>query len=249
MSRHPDDELSAFPATQWSLVDAVRGGDPQARRRALDTLLTRYLPALRAYLVLERRMDADRAADVLQSFVADKIVERDLIARAEKSRGKLRTFLLTALQRFAIDVSRKRDDRGSVSVDDVEPSLHPIPSAVFDREWASQVINQTLARMEANCRQWGRLDLWEIFRGRVLATAFDSAPPTPYEQLAARFGFSSNDQAANALVTAKRLFGRLLREVISEYAPDAADLEDEIRDLRAALSGSGAKGTDLMSLT
>ena len=249
MARHPEDELCPFPATQWSLVDAVRRGEPQARRRALDTLLTRYLPALRAYLVLERRMDADRAADVLQSFVADKIVERDLIARAEKSRGKLRTFLLTALQRFAIDAGRKRDARAAPSVEELDAGHAAAPSAAFDREWAAQVINQTLARMEANTRQWGRLDLWEIFKGRVVAPAFDNAAPTPYEQLTGRFGFSSNDQAANALVTAKRLFARLLREVISEYAPDADDLEEELRELRAALAGSGAKGHDLISLT
>jgi RNA polymerase sigma-70 factor (ECF subfamily) len=256
--RRNHDELGPFPATQWSLVDVVRQGDPQAKRRALDALLNRYLPALRAYLLIERRIDPEPASDLLQSFVADKIVERDLFARAERSRGKFRTFLLTALQRFVIDAARRRDGGRPTGphLDDVAPTAAAAaaaaaaaPSRAFDQEWAAQVIGNTLARMEANCRQWGRLDLWEIFKGRVVAPAFDNAAPTPYEQIAPRFGFASNEQASNALVTAKRLFARLLREVIAEYAGDRADVEEELRDLRAALATAPGPGRELMSLT
>jgi RNA polymerase sigma-70 factor (ECF subfamily) len=231
-------------------VDVVRQGNAGARRSALDALLARYLPALRAYLVIGRRMPGDRAADLLQSFVADKIVERDLIARAQRSRGKLRTYLLTALERFAIDAARRqglRPDGASLQFASHAAAPAAGPSHAFDREWAIQVIGHTIERMESHCRQWGRTDLWEVFKGRVINPSFEGAPATPYEELSPRFGYTSNDQAANALVTAKRLFGRLLREAIWEYASDSADVEEEIRDLRAALAGTGAGG-DLMSL-
>src|SRR4051812_38640775 len=89
---------SGFPMTQWSLV--ARAGQPPAEARAaLDVLLRRYAPALRAHLLLDRRMSGDRskAEDVLQGFVADKVLERNLIALADRERGRFRTFLLAAL--------------------------------------------------------------------------------------------------------------------------------------------------------
>jgi len=70
MTGEPDD-LRAFPATQWSLVERARQPDTHGRQEALAYLLKRYLPALRAHLIREKRLSSDRADDLLQGFVAN----------------------------------------------------------------------------------------------------------------------------------------------------------------------------------
>jgi RNA polymerase sigma-70 factor (ECF subfamily) len=241
-----DEPLGPFPATQWSLVDAVRSGDCVARRAALERLLVRYLPALRAYLQVQRRLPHDRASDLLQSFVAERVLERDLLARADQSRGKFRTFLLTALQRYVIDQARAQ--RPTVQLDpDVERAGPEVDSQAFDLAWAREVIKEALSRMKANCRQWGRPDLWEVFKGRVVAPAFDNLPAVEYDQLVRKFGFSTAAQASNALVTAKRMFERELRCIIGEYAQSPEAIEAEILDLRAIWGRAGRKGVEVFA--
>jgi RNA polymerase sigma-70 factor (ECF subfamily) len=106
MSRPSDDPLQPFPATQWSLVDRARQTDEGGRREAMSDLLVRYLPALRAHLVAERGMPRQRVDDLLQGFVADKIIEQRLLDHAQEGRGKFRSFLLVTLNHYIISEHR-----------------------------------------------------------------------------------------------------------------------------------------------
>ena len=56
----------AFPATAWSLVGRAGSATPAERSAALEALLKRYLPALRARLVLEKGLREAEADDVAQ---------------------------------------------------------------------------------------------------------------------------------------------------------------------------------------
>ena len=103
----PDDvPIQPFPATQWSLVESARQSDTKIRHRALSVLLERYLPALRAYLVAEKRIDAERAQDLLQGFIADKIIEQRLLDHAQQAKGKFRSFLLVTLNHYVVSQHR-----------------------------------------------------------------------------------------------------------------------------------------------
>src|SRR4051795_12436921 len=92
--------FSPFPTTRWSLVGRAAARGTDNGRLALSELLQIYLPALKAHLVGPLRIDEHRADDLLQGFLADKVVEQNMIALADPTRGKFRTFLLTALERF-----------------------------------------------------------------------------------------------------------------------------------------------------
>src|SRR5580658_3573374 len=112
-----------FPLTRWSLVVRAADTDAAIKRIALTELLEKYLPALRSYLVLSKHLDADRADDLIQSFLASKVLDEDLIERADQRRGKFRTYLLTALDRFLVnqhrfDRAQKRSPKGSASMDE-----------------------------------------------------------------------------------------------------------------------------------
>ena len=89
MSREDAAIAIRFPSTQWSLVGRAGQMTGERRREALATVLHRYMPALRAHLVLGRRIPPDRADDLIQGFIADKMIEQNLLSTAEQNRGPL----------------------------------------------------------------------------------------------------------------------------------------------------------------
>src|SRR5213079_336957 len=92
-----------FPATRWSLVGRAATRGTENGKLALAELVQIYLPALRAFLTVSMRIDEHRADDLLQGFLADRVLQQDMIAQADRERGKFRTFLLATLKRYAID--------------------------------------------------------------------------------------------------------------------------------------------------
>jgi RNA polymerase sigma-70 factor (ECF subfamily) len=215
-------------------------------REALGILLQRYLPALRAHLVLHRRIEPHQADDLLQSFVSRKVLEQRLIARSDRTRGRFRSFLLKALDHYVIDQLRRQKSRGGAHApaqldemqeleladDDAEAQ----PSQAFDRAWAKEVVAEAVRRMRADCERTGRGDLWGVFEHRVLAPSMHGAEPVPYEKLVSDYKLDSPQQASNVLMTAKRMFARALRGVIAESAEDDGEIEQDLRDLKQILA-------------
>lgn len=237
--------LVGFPTTRWSLVDRAGREGPETQREVLGQLLARYLPALRSHLIHGQRLQPADADDVLQDFVAGKVLERDLIAKADQHLGKFRTFLLTALDRFLLNQIRsaqaqKRAVGAAANLGDDDDLVAAGGRAdAYDVAWARQVLAQAVGRMRTECQAAGREDVWGLFECRVLASLVPDAAPVEYGELVRRFGFQSPSQASNALVTAKRMYARILRGVIGEYARDAAEVEAEIDELHRVLARTG----------
>lgn len=234
-----------FPTTQWSLVLRA-GASDEERRDALELVLTTYLPAMKAHLVRRKGLQSEQAEDLLQEFVTDKVLQKNLIAQANRELGRFRTFLLTALDRFLIN--HLRDQRAAkrspgtplATFEDHMDGAACIdrPSDAFDIAWARQVIEEALRRMQVECEAAGRHDLWNVFRCRVTGPILEGTDPVDYRDLVRQFGFRSPSQATNALVTAKRMYARMVRDVIAQYARDDAEIEAEIDDLHRVLEGS-----------
>ena len=231
---------SNFPTTRWSLVGRAAAPGGANGPLALGELCQIYLPALRAHLTgPAMRVDENRADDLLQAFLADKVLEQNVIAAADPKRGRFRTFLLTALERFVIDAhrhdsARKRAPRNKLlDVDDhAETVAGPDnPSDAFDRTWASAVLGEVMRRMRAECEATARPHLWAVFEARMLLPVTDGTTPTPHEELAEQLGLESATQSANALGSAKRLFTKTFRDVVAEYAADESEVDAEIREL------------------
>src|SRR5829696_3859701 len=89
-----------FPTTRWTLIDLVRHEDSRGDRPALDELLRCYWPALRVHLAIRRAGTPDEIDDLLQGFIASRILDANLVATAVPSRGRFRTLLLTSLDRY-----------------------------------------------------------------------------------------------------------------------------------------------------
>jgi hypothetical protein len=231
---------SGFPETQWSLVNRARASDEQTRQKALDELLRRYLPALRAFLIGARRLPPDTADDVLQGFVTDKVLKAGLIRQAEQHRGKFRNFVLKSLNNFATTkLQRERRHRGrggDVDGESYDPLSELKASSTevdrFDQEWLQQVVRDALESMEKDCHSRGRGDMWEVLRLRVVAPLLDDSPAVEYAQLVQRFELQTPRQVINLLANAKRCFLTHLRAAVARYAGDEEQIEREMVDLR-----------------
>jgi DNA-directed RNA polymerase specialized sigma24 family protein len=235
-----------FPPTNWSaIVRAGRLETPEAVA-CLDALIRQYYTALQSHLIIQLRLDEDAASEVLQEFTAERILRSNLLAKADRGKGLFRTFLLNALDNFYFKqlrtarTQRRKPAGGVVSVEELEgfePSqVEAHPSAAFDEAWALQVMETVRERMESECRVSGRLDIYEVFAGRMLGPLVEGKEPVAYEELVGRFGYRSPEQAGNVLITGKRMFLRVLRAVVGEYVDDEQAIEVEVAELKTILS-------------
>lgn len=238
-----------FRQTDWSLIGRAGQGGTDGRREALEVLLLRYLPAMRAHLVRRKGFSPDEADDLVQEFVTSKILERDLIARASRDEGKFRTFLLTAMNRFVYNrirdqqAKRRSPEHGRVvSMGDYleHPEVAEQAADEFHAVWAEEVISQALLRMKTQCERSGRSDMWGVFQDRIVGPTLEGTKPVGYGELIERFGFGSPAQASNALITAKRMYARILRTVLAEYTRDDQEINEEIDELKGILSRCGS---------
>src|SRR5262245_12597239 len=196
----PQTPSSSFPLTRWSLIGRaaqIAPGDPRTRA-ALNELVTRYLPALRAHLVLTRRMQPDDADELLQDFLASKVLEQGLFGRANQALGRFRTFLLAALGNLLVDsvrasqAKKRAAEKQAIPIDDQRDSLLDSaddPSAAFQGEWARQVMRRALALMHQQCASENRQDLWRVFEARVLSPTLEGSEPIHYGRLMNELGF------------------------------------------------------------
>jgi hypothetical protein len=239
-----------FPPTNWSLVNRAGHGVESAQRQALNELVRRYVPALQSHLVLQKGIEPGRAEDLIQEFLLEKVVEQAIVARADRVRGRFRSFLLVSLDRFVISKFRvenaaKRHASGEMSLDEVRDIAANAATAAaaqnaFDVAWARQLLSDTLDRMHRQCLLEERPDIWGVFEGRLLQPLLHQVPPISYDELVNRFSLASPAQASNVLVTGRRMFERMLRQAIGEYEVGDHRIDAEIADLQKVLAGHPA---------
>lgn len=80
-----------------------------------------------------------------------------------------------------------------------------------------------------------------MFQGRVLAATLEGGAVVPYAELAQRLGWATPAQGSNVLVTANRMFARVLRATVGRYELAPEDVEREIDSLHEILSRGGAR--------
>lgn len=215
--------MSQFPSTQWLLVDMAGQSSPIIARAAMNHLLERYWQPMFVHLRY-KGVPPEAAEDLLQDFILE-ILDKNLLSVADRTKGKFRTLLLTALDRFAISKHRyntaaKRAPKDLRSLDAGEGTDVPGgegPSLAFERAWALDVLAETLAAMHEECESTGDMTRWTIFDRRVLAPLFEDAEAPDYVTLARDLGLAGEKAAMNLLVTAKRQFARTLRDLVREY--------------------------------
>jgi RNA polymerase sigma-70 factor (ECF subfamily) len=235
-----------FPPTRWTKVYMASAPDHEDGLNALAELLQVYRPVLQQYLQHRyKNLPAEEIEDWISSFIEKKILEDDLLRAANKERGRFRNFLLTSLNRFAEDQRRhnaraKRQPAGGLvpyeeARDEFTCSAncHPNPG---DLAWARKVIAQARDLTAAFYHRKARDQIWAVFFEACFQPLYLGLAAPPHEELVQRHGFRSPQEVSNAILTVKRHFGIVLREIVHQYEPSDTAVEEEIRELIAIVS-------------
>jgi RNA polymerase sigma-70 factor (ECF subfamily) len=237
-----------FATTRWTLVAAAgKTATPEARK-ALGELCRLYWYPLYAF-VRRRGYDADEALDLTQGFFT-RLIEKNDLADASRERGRFRSWLLSSVKHFLANewdraTAQKRGGGRAVYSIDIdpddaerryrhEPSHSLTPERVFDRRWALTMLEQALDALKLECDREGKAALFEALRPSLTADAQDES----YQAVADRLETTQGavKVAAHRL---RRRYRDLLREQIAQTVRQPEDVDDEIRDLFAALGQPG----------
>jgi DNA-directed RNA polymerase specialized sigma24 family protein len=234
---------AAFPTTRWSQVVAAGDRAGPAAREALAELCSSYWYPLYAF-VRRKGHPPDQAADLVQGTFLT-LLDRDGLAAVAPDRGRFRSFLMAACSYHPADC-RDRDraaKRGGgampISIDralaegrySAEPVDELTPERLFDRRWATSLLDQALARLEAESITLGKAALVS----HLLPTLTGGRSEVPFAAIAAELGMTEGSIKMAASRLRKR-YGEILREEIARTVADPADVEDEVRALFAALA-------------
>jgi RNA polymerase sigma factor (sigma-70 family) len=239
----PSGKEDWFTSTHWSVVLAAGQGDSTAAQRALEKLCHTYWYPLYAYVRRQGHSPED-AQDLTQGFFAN-VLERNALGQVDRQKGKFRAFLIAALKHHLSD-QRDREravKRGGthtiLSLDEasaeeryrLEPVDETSPDKLFDRRWALTTLEQAVGRLRKEYQDTGKGGLFEQLQG-FLSGAFDA--PT-YGESASRLGMTEN--TLKSYVHRLRQRNReILREVIADTVACREQIEEELRDLVAALA-------------
>lgn len=233
-----------FPATRWSLVRAACGRDAGVARRALGELCQAYWWPLYAY-ARRQGLGPEDAEDVTQGFFQSVIARGSLTATAPEH-GRLRAFLLAAIQHHLADLRRRKgavkrgggqpavvamDQRLAEEMLRAEPSRDEPSDAVFDRHWARTLVEAVLAEMADYYGRHGRGEVFVVLRCYL---EWNGAAP-PYAESAARL--KANENTVRSAVHAMRQrFRQIIRRHIAETVSTEAEAREETEYLCRVLA-------------
>src|SRR5713226_1984120 len=197
-----------FPSTHWSVVVAAgeSQAEPEIAQAALAELCQTNWAPLYSF-VRSRGYAMEDAQDLTQSFFA-YLIEHKIYARADRTKGKFRSFLLASLKNFlghAYDREQTLKRGGSLDflpLDDAraeaaeslfqthftdgEPNGE---DRLFERSWAEALVGAGLERLSAEYQAEGKQSLFQQLR--IFLTG--SADPLPaYDQLAVKMGLPAS---------------------------------------------------------
>ncbi len=245
-------EDSRFQTTHWTELFSACAADRPRAGEALGQILGRYWRPVYCYL-RRRGYGNEEAKDLVQGFFLEAILRRGLLRWASPAKGRFRTLLLGALDRYCSNVRRdqaaeKRHPVGRlVSLDAATTQWLAVgnpeadPEQAFHYAWASQLLDEVLSAVETRCNAEGKSVHWNLFRERVIDPILSGAERPPLPALCERYRIPYEAKASNMIVTVKRHLQREMARRIREVVGSDADVTQEIRDLHEILSKGSAR--------
>jgi RNA polymerase sigma-70 factor (ECF subfamily) len=233
----------AFVTTHWSVVSSAGRNDTSRAREALGKLCQTYWHPLYAYVRRLGHPPPD-AQDLTQEFFA-RLLEKNFLADADESRGRFRSFLLTALKHFLANEwdKARAEKRGGgqipIPIDSgsaetscrFEPADSVTPEKIYERRWALTLLAQVLRRLREEYVRAGREKLFE----QLKPTLTEASRTIGYAVIAGRLG-TSEGAVKVAVHRLRQRYREVLRAEIADTVTSPGEVEDELRNLFAALA-------------
>ena len=241
-----------FAPTQWSVILAAgrSQANPEVAQAALAQLCQTYWAPLYTF-VRSRGSSPHDAQDLTQSFFA-YLIEHKIYTRADRQKGKFRSFLLASLKNFLSD-SRDREEalkRGGgreflplneEQAEEAESLFQThggseeenADDRIFERSWAEMLVATGLEQVAADYKREGKSDLFEEIKAFLIVGA---APLPTYDELAARMKIPASTLRSH--VTRLRAHYRVaLRAEVRRTVATEPEVDEELRELLRVLTG------------
>ncbi|MGB2807261.1 MAG: hypothetical protein WBC22_05950 [Sedimentisphaerales bacterium] len=232
-----------FATTHWSVVRAAGKSSSPHYKEAMGTLCKIYWFPLYAYL-RRHGYDNNQAEEYTQAFFA-RILEKHSLRQADPKQGKFRSFLLISLKYFLANerdrarAKKRGGGRKVLSLNfenaenqySLEPAHELSPEKLFERSWALAVLERTMSLLTAEAVKTKKQKIFEHLK--VYLTAKKSS--VPYHKVAEKLGMSEGAVKV-AVHRLRRRYRKLLREEIAQTVSTEDQIDEEIRDLFAALA-------------
>jgi len=233
--------VETFLTTHWSLVEGVqKQQDPD--RALIGLLLERYWKPVYCYIRRQGRTH-EEAEDLTQGFFHEVVLNRQLVQRADRAKGRFRAFLLHALKQYLVDDMRRQSVRTNIPKDKLVPLDISDPPALPDTisdltpedcfvyAWKSAILDRVLAEVQAECTADGLEVHWRVFQDRVLQPILQESEPPSMAQVCRQYGIAAEATASNMLVTIKRRFQSTLKKHLRCTVLSEADADEELQDM------------------
>ena len=242
------DRSELFPSTHWSVVFAAGGSqaEPEMAGAALTELCQIYWAPLYGF-VRSRGHTVHDAQDLTQSFFA-YVLEHKVYARADRQKGRFRSFLLASLKNFLADAAdRERTlKRGGAQVflplheDQAQEaeSLFQTHSGMsnedrlFDRSWAEALVAAALERLSADYKREAKEQLFNELR---MFIAGGAEPPPTYAELTDRLGVTESTLRSHVTRLRAR-YREALRTEVRRTVDSEKQVDQELRELLHVLT-------------
>jgi hypothetical protein len=249
---------SEFRTTRWTEVVAAQG-DSAASQFALRQLCASYYEPVAFFIArfVEARKDHDpQYSEALTHDFFAKLLDSHSLKKADRTRGRFRTYLLGAVKHFLYDAfareaaAKRGGDHQIVSIDQVDSSAlrmqdddvsrldlrdpHGFPSdAYFDRQWALTVVKQSMDSLKQEAEKSGESIKFEVLSKWLIAPTQDTQATAAAESI----GLSDNAFRVTVHRLRKR-FRAIVSQHISETLDEGDDLQSELNYLVAALAAT-----------
>jgi RNA polymerase sigma factor (sigma-70 family) len=237
-----------FPSTHWSVVLAAgrSHAEPDVAGAALAELCQIYWAPLYGF-VRSRGYTVHDAQDLTQSFFA-YLLEHKVYARADRGKGRFRSFLLASIKNFLADAADRERTLKRGGGQDFLPlheeqaeeaeSLFQTHSRtsnedrLFDRSWAEALVAAGLERLSANYKGEGKEQLFNELRIFVAGGA--ELPPT-YNELADRLGIAESTLRSHVTRLRAR-YREALRSEVRRTVNTETQVDKELHELLHVLT-------------
>ncbi len=235
---------ASFDTTHWSAVVDAQAGDSSIAGQGLERLCRFYWWPLYAF-VRRRGYGPYDAQDLTQEFFT-LLLAKDFLRGVDRNKGKFRSFLLAAMQHFLAKEWRwaHAQKRGGgvtfVSIDGAAaedqyleiPAATVAPERLFEQEWATTLLHQTLGRLREEFARAGKETLFEELKFCLTA----EKPPESYAELGVKLGMTE-PAVKMAVCRMRKRYLELLRAEVASTVIRPGDIDEELRVVMGALTG------------
>jgi RNA polymerase sigma-70 factor (ECF subfamily) len=232
----------AFLTTHWSLIEQAGSADHQDQA-LIGLLINKYWKPVYCYL-RHQGYDNEQAKDLTQGFFHQVVLGRDLFDKVDQTRGRFRTFILVALNRYLIQVQQKQSARKRIprsklvplenidvpDIDETDAALSP--EGAFNYAWVSTLLEDVLEEVEAICRQRHLTVHWRAFKERILQPILEGNDPPALNDICERLGIENTTKASNMIGTVKKIFRNILEQHVRRSVLSDEDMPEELTQIK-----------------